>query len=163
MIKVDIVNRVAEASEVSRVKAALAVDTIFNAKSSNTQIYQSGNLIDSLTADGVPIGRLYVWRGDDEIVIVDVTILPEHQTGIGAALVRELLREGDRLGKPVRAHVEKINRAWKLWVRVGFRIVGDTGLYYELEKLPGEGPATTRQSARRQAKAPHDSHQPVHQ
>ena len=31
MIKVDIVNRVAEASEVSRVKAALAVDTIFNA------------------------------------------------------------------------------------------------------------------------------------
>ena len=31
MIKVDIVNRVAEASEVSRVKAALAADTIFNA------------------------------------------------------------------------------------------------------------------------------------
>lgn len=31
MIKVDIVNRVAETSEVSRVKAALAVDTIFNA------------------------------------------------------------------------------------------------------------------------------------
>ena len=31
MIKVDIVNRVAETSEVSRVKAALAVDTILNA------------------------------------------------------------------------------------------------------------------------------------
>ncbi len=29
MIKVDLVNRVAEASDVSRVKAALAVDTIF--------------------------------------------------------------------------------------------------------------------------------------
>ena len=34
MIKVDIVNRVAETSEVSRVKAALAVDTIFNAMKS---------------------------------------------------------------------------------------------------------------------------------
>ena len=31
MIKVDLVNRVAENSEVSRVKAALAVDTIFQA------------------------------------------------------------------------------------------------------------------------------------
>ncbi|MDH3253824.1 MAG: integration host factor subunit beta [Acidobacteriota bacterium] len=31
MIKVDLVNRVAETSEVSRVKAALAVDTIFAA------------------------------------------------------------------------------------------------------------------------------------
>ncbi len=31
MIKVDLVNRVAENSEVSRVKAALAVDTIFRA------------------------------------------------------------------------------------------------------------------------------------
>ena len=31
MIKVDLVNRVAEASDVSRVKAALAVDTIFQA------------------------------------------------------------------------------------------------------------------------------------
>ena len=31
MIKVDLVNRVAETSDVSRVKAALAVDTIFQA------------------------------------------------------------------------------------------------------------------------------------
>ena len=31
MIKIDLVNRVAEASDVSRVKAALAVDTIFKA------------------------------------------------------------------------------------------------------------------------------------
>ena len=31
MIKVDLVNRVAETSDVSRVKAALAVDTIFSA------------------------------------------------------------------------------------------------------------------------------------
>lgn len=31
MIKVDLVNRVAETSDVSRVKAALAVDTIFKA------------------------------------------------------------------------------------------------------------------------------------
>lgn len=31
MIKVDLVNRVAESSEVSRIKAALAVDTIFKA------------------------------------------------------------------------------------------------------------------------------------
>ena len=34
MIKVDLVNRVAETSDVSRVKAALAVDTIFSAMKS---------------------------------------------------------------------------------------------------------------------------------
>jgi ribosomal protein S18 acetylase RimI-like enzyme len=84
-------------------------------------------------ADGLPIGRLYVYRSPDAIDLIDITIMPPHRTGIGGALVRQLLREAAACGKPVRAHVEKMNRAWKLYQRLGFRIVGDTGMYFQIE------------------------------
>jgi ribosomal protein S18 acetylase RimI-like enzyme len=92
---------------------------------------------DVIEVDGEPAGRLYVGRWEDEIRIIDIALLPEHRgTGVGTRLVRELLAEGARSGKPVSIHVEKHNRALRLYERLGFATVADRGVYLLLEATP---------------------------
>jgi ribosomal protein S18 acetylase RimI-like enzyme len=87
--------------------------------------------------DGAPAGRLYVARGADEIRIVDIALLPQwRNTGIGTALLRDLLEEGARAGKRVSIHVERLNPALRLYARLGFRLVDDKGVYLLLEWTP---------------------------
>jgi ribosomal protein S18 acetylase RimI-like enzyme len=77
-----------------------------------------------------PAGRLYISRGQKEIRIVDISLLPEYcGIGIGGKLMRELLREGDEKRLPVTLHVEKNNRALEFYQRLGFRIEEDRGVY----------------------------------
>ena len=46
-----------------------------------------------------PVGRLYVARLEQEIRIVDITLLPaERNAGIGSCLLRGLLDEAGRVG-----------------------------------------------------------------
>lgn len=90
-----------------------------------------------IVRDGRPAGRLYVDRRPEGIRIIDIALLPEHRrAGIGTALLEELLAEGDREGKPVSLHVEHFNPAMRLYERLGFRKVEDTGVYYLLERPP---------------------------
>lgn len=87
--------------------------------------------------EGRPAGRLYVDRRPEGIRIIDIALLPEHRgAGIGTALLEELLAEGDRRGKPVSLHVEHFNPAMRLYERLGFRKIDDTGVYYLLERPP---------------------------
>jgi len=97
-----------------------------------------------IVRDGRPAGRLYVDRRREGIRIIDITLLPEHRrAGIGTALLGELLAEGDRERKPVSLHVEHFNPAMRLYERLGFRRIEDTGVYYLLERPPGvAGPRT---------------------
>jgi ribosomal protein S18 acetylase RimI-like enzyme len=84
-----------------------------------------------------PIGRLYVDRRADEISLVDIALLPAYRNvGIGSALLRDLLAEARQAGKPVRIHVECFNPALRLYERLGFSRVGDTGVYFLLEWDP---------------------------
>jgi len=88
-----------------------------------------------------PIGRLYVARGPDEIRIVDIALLPEGRNqGIGSSLLKEILAEAREAGKPVRIHVERNNPALRLYERLGFSRIGDTGVYFLMEWVP-EPPA----------------------
>lgn len=84
-----------------------------------------------------PIGRLYVDRRPEEIRIVDIALLPEHRhQGIGRALLEGILAEAAAARKPVRIHVEKFNPALRLYQRLGFRQLSDTGVYFLMEWLP---------------------------
>lgn len=83
-------------------------------------------------------GRMLVFRSELEIVLVDIALLPEHRnTGIGAALIGDLLLEAEQAGKPVRLHVIKQNRARRLYERLGFEIIEDTGTHFKMERRPG--------------------------
>ena len=93
---------------------------------------------DIILLNGEPVGQLYIDRRKDEIRVVDIALLPAHRNrGIGSALLRDILAEGQRSGLPVRIHVEHFNRALRLYERLGFRQIGTTGVYYLMVWSPG--------------------------
>jgi ribosomal protein S18 acetylase RimI-like enzyme len=88
---------------------------------------------------GRPVGRLYVDRRADEIRVIDIAFLPESRgKGLGGALLRALLDEAAAAAKPVRIHVEKLNRALRLYRRLGFTEIEDQGVYLLMEWSPPE-------------------------
>jgi ribosomal protein S18 acetylase RimI-like enzyme len=99
--------------------------------------YREGSF-DVVLVDGVPCGRLYVFRGDTEIRIVEIALLPEHRgAGIGSALLRDLLAEADAADKRVTIHVERFNPALRLYERLGFSLAEDKGVHLLLARAPG--------------------------
>ncbi len=101
------------------------------------QNYAGGAFDVVLDAAGRPAGRLYVARWPREIRLIDVALLPEfRRQGLGGAILRDLLAEAGRAGKPVTIHVERLNPALRLYERLGFRLKEDKGVYLFLEWLP---------------------------
>jgi ribosomal protein S18 acetylase RimI-like enzyme len=93
-----------------------------------------------IVEDGRPVGRLFLSRPRDEIRLVDIALLPEVRgRGIGTALIQGLFEEALSARKVVRLHVEKFNRAQQLYLRLGFRIVGDAPSHYFMEWNPRSG------------------------
>jgi GNAT superfamily N-acetyltransferase len=81
-----------------------------------------------------PIGRLYVARGDQEIRILDVALLPEHRNrGIGTRIITDLLDEAEQARQPLRVHVERFNPSNRLFERLGFSVVEDIGTHFLME------------------------------
>ncbi|HYP41543.1 MAG TPA: GNAT family N-acetyltransferase [Chloroflexia bacterium] len=88
--------------------------------------------------NGQPAGRLYVDQWPEEVRIVDITLLPEYRNaGIGTTLLKGILEEAAQAGKRVSIHVERFNPAMRLYERLGFSTVGEHGVYYLMEWLPG--------------------------
>jgi ribosomal protein S18 acetylase RimI-like enzyme len=95
-----------------------------------------------ILVDGAPAGRLYVDRREDEMLIVDIALLPEHRgNGVGGAILRDLLAEAAAAGKPARIHVEHLNPALRLYERLGFRRIDEGGIYLLMEWTPGTAEA----------------------
>jgi ribosomal protein S18 acetylase RimI-like enzyme len=83
------------------------------------------------------IGRLYIHRGKDHVLVIDIALLPEHRgTGIGGRLMRNVLSEAAADRKRVRIHVERDNRALSLYTRLGFELLENEGVYYLMEWKP---------------------------
>lgn len=87
--------------------------------------------------DGQPAGYLIVLRREDSIRLVDIAIAaPCRNRGLGARLIRELLEESDRSGKPVRLQVALHSPALRLYQRLGFVPTGGNDVVLELERAP---------------------------
>ena len=77
-----------------------------------------------------PAGRLYVARSPEEIRILDIALLAEHRCkGIGTRVIKDLMAESRKTGKPVRIYVENFNRALRLFERMGFSQVEEKGFH----------------------------------
>jgi ribosomal protein S18 acetylase RimI-like enzyme len=117
-------------------KAAF-VQMQFDAQDAYYREHYDPATFDVIELDGEPVGRLYVARWDDEIRIIDVTLLPEHRgLGIGTTLIRGLLDEAAVAGKRLSIHVESNNPARRLYERLGFEEVAEHGLYRLMEVTP---------------------------
>lgn len=87
---------------------------------------------------GAAIGRLYLERWQSEHRIIDIALQPAHRgTGIGGAILRDLMDEASAAQKAVGIHVEKANPAMALYQRLGFVTIEDKGVYDLLRWSPG--------------------------
>ena len=99
--------------------------------------HYEGTTFAVIECDDMPAGRLYLARWPDEIRIMDIALLPDHRgSGIGTALLRDVIEEAERDGKRVSIHVERNNPARRLYARLGFREVEDRGVYLFLVREP---------------------------
>ena len=89
--------------------------------------------------------RVYASTRTEELAVVPwheadkdaFLLLPEHRgNGVGKGLVRDLLAEADAAGMRVTIHVERFNRALRLYERLGFAVAEDKGVYLLLERPP---------------------------
>ena len=93
-----------------------------------------------ILSSGRPVGRLYVARLEQEIRIVDITLLPpERNAGIGSFLLRVLVDEAGRVGKVVRIYVEDLNPSLRLFERLNFKALEQHGIHLLLEWSPNAG------------------------
>lgn len=121
----------------SAAQKAAFVAQQFAAQSAHYAQHYAGMSADVVLIDGVPAGRLLVARWAEEIRIVDISLLPELRGGgAGSVLLRELMDEAAAAGKRLSIHVERANPALGLYERLGFRPVGEHGVYLRMEWDP---------------------------
>lgn len=71
--------------------------------------------------DGVAIGRLIRELLDGQLILMDLTILPEYRNaGIGTTILQDLMAEAASLGLPLVLRVEFFNPVIRLYSRLGF-------------------------------------------
>jgi GNAT superfamily N-acetyltransferase len=86
---------------------------------------------------GSPVGRLVVDRGEKEIRVVDIALLPvQCGKGVGARLMKAVMAEAASEQKPVRLSVFQGTRAIRFYRRLGFSSLGEPGVYLEMEWRP---------------------------
>ncbi len=80
------------------------------------------------------IGRLYIERKPNDICIMDIAILREYRRkGIAKKLIIDVLNEAKQKNAKVYLHVEPDNVAKKLYLSLGFVVVGEISFYQKME------------------------------
>ena len=109
----------------------------FSAQDQHYRSNYPGATLDVIEVDGERAGRLYVYRGKDDIRIMDIALAPAFRgRGIGTALLEELMAEARSSGRSLSIHVEQQNPARSLYDRLGFVPVGEHGVYVLMQWTP---------------------------
>ena len=109
----------------------------FEAQDQHYRLHYPGAAFLVIEHDGQPVGRLYRHDRPSEIRLMDISLLESVRgRGFGSRILRALLEEGQREGKRVTIHVEKMNRARALYERLGFTVIADVGVYDLMEWQP---------------------------
>lgn len=101
---------------------------------------------DVILLDGRAVGRLWVGRGEEEMRLLDIALLPDARgRGVGAALVTRLIEEARATGTRLRHMVFVMNEgARRFYERHGFVVFEEVGgAYLHMEWRGGAGGAPT--------------------
>ncbi|MBN2387243.1 MAG: GNAT family N-acetyltransferase [Anaerolineales bacterium] len=105
----------------------------FNLRARQYQAAYPGALTEMILCGELPAGAMITLKKADEILLVDMALLPEFRgSGIGTAVLRDLQKEG----KKITLHVLRHNPADRLYSRLGFRIVAEDSMYLTMEWTP---------------------------
>jgi ribosomal protein S18 acetylase RimI-like enzyme len=90
-----------------------------------------------LERDGVAIGRLYLDTRQDDLHLIDIALLAQARgSGIGGALLEDLIDFAEATGRSVSIFVERMNPAMRLYERLGFVKISEEGVYDLMERPP---------------------------
>ncbi|MCR8631205.1 GNAT family N-acetyltransferase [Paenibacillus radicis (ex Xue et al. 2023)] len=94
-------------------------------------------VISIVCADRCRVGRVVVADRADAIYVIDLSLFPQYQNqSIGTTYLLMLQSEARACGKPIRLNVQAANRALRLYLRLGFRIIEEQGVYHTMEWSP---------------------------
>lgn len=109
----------------------------FAAQTTHYQAEHPAAAHEVIRVDGTPAGRLYIDRSGAELHILDITLLPQFRNGgAGTVLLRRIMDEGRKCGKPVTIYVESFNPAQRFFERLGFARAAEQGLNWLLRWSP---------------------------
>jgi ribosomal protein S18 acetylase RimI-like enzyme len=112
------------------------VEQQYAAQDTHYRAHYPGAAWQVIEAGGEPAGRLIVHRGERDIRVMDISLLPAHRArGLGTAILGELAAEADAAQRRLSIHVEHTNPARRLYERLGFVAV-ETGEVYVLMERP---------------------------
>jgi GNAT superfamily N-acetyltransferase len=108
----------------------------FQAQRHHYRTYIPTCRFDVLECRGEPVGRLYIEARQTQENVVDIALLPAWRgQGIGTAILEALIEYAGKGGRGVGIFVEKFNPALRLYRRLGFTEIQDTGIYLEMERV----------------------------
>jgi ribosomal protein S18 acetylase RimI-like enzyme len=98
--------------------------------------YPDGDHI--ILVDGLPVGRIWLFRGEAEYQLVDISLMPEFRNrGIGGVLVTDAIAAARAAGVRLCCSVAVTNASsLRFHQRLGFQIAGQDEIYYELAIEP---------------------------
>lgn len=109
----------------------------FNAQRSHYRKHYPDASFDIIEHDARAIGRLYVAELEQELRLMDLTLMPAaRNAGIGGRICRDIMARAERSGSIVSLHVEDDNPAKRLYDRLGFKVVGDVTFYKLMHWCP---------------------------
>ena len=87
---------------------------------------------------GTDVGFFITSSTSDTLKVNQIFILPEYQgRGIGSACMTRIIDNANLEQRAVVLQVLKVNtRGIDLYQRLGFTIVGEDSIYFQMEKLP---------------------------
>jgi ribosomal protein S18 acetylase RimI-like enzyme len=87
--------------------------------------------------DDDPVGRLYLDRSPGRFHILDITVSSTcRNQGIGSMVLRRIVEEAERAGRPTTIYVENFNPCLRLFERLGFRVAAVKDFQVLLERPP---------------------------
>ncbi len=93
----------------------------FTAQRQHYLIHYPGAFFGKINFEKQDIGRVYLWENNNDIRIVDISILPEWRNKqIGQKVLTSILNFAADQSKKVSIHVEQFNPALNLYSRLGF-------------------------------------------
>ena len=95
---------------------------------------------DVIEIDGLPAGRIWIGRSEEQIRLLDIALLPDFQNrGAGTSLINGLIDEARTSGIRLRHMVFVFNNdAHRFYERLGFVEIEDVGGYKHMEWKRGE-------------------------
>ena len=113
----------------------------FDAQHRYYQQHYASASFDLICRDNKPIGRIYVDVRQEEVRLIDISLLPEYRNqGIGRQLLIDCQHTAQKAGLPLRLRVEPDNPALRLYRRLGFQVIADEQTNLHMEWTPDSKP-----------------------